>query len=93
MRCVPELDVRRGIEPEDSLPGDLPAFGSIGSELLDFRFPRSDYLMASHTKGDAGNSGVGSLSYPGVATGALQIMLEMNLVIEGDRLDRRGLQE
>lgn len=93
MRCMPEPNVRSGIKPEDSLPGDLLAFGSEAGQFLDFRFIRCNHLMACHTKGDARNSRVGSLGHASVTAAALQIMLEVNFVIEGDRLDRRGLQK
>lgn len=71
MRCMPEPDVRSGIKPEDWLPRDLLAFGSVAGQFLDFRSIRCNHLMAGHTKGDARYSSVRSLGHTDVATGAL----------------------
>jgi hypothetical protein len=92
MRRVPESDVLNRIEPVHALPGNVLAFIRVCRKLLDLRFLRRNHLMTRHAEADAGDSSVGPLRRSCMASHALQVFLEMNLVIKCDRLDRRGLQ-
>ena len=88
VRGMLESDVHSRIKPEDGLPGDFLTFGGVGREFLNFRIIGGNGLMACHTKADARNSRIGSLGYTRVAALALKAVLDMNLVIERDRLHR-----
>ena len=86
VRGMLESHVDFGIKPVHALPGRFLPFGSVGREFLDFRFIGGNGLMACHAEGDTGNSGVRSLGYARVAALALKAVLDMNVVLEGDRL-------
>lgn len=92
VRGMIESDVYFRIKPEDGLPGNFLTFGSVGGEFLNFRMIGGNGHMACHTKADARNSGIRSLGYARVAVHALETVLNMNLVIERDRLHRCRLQ-
>ena len=92
VRGMLESDVYFRIKPEDGLPGDFLTFGGVGREFLNFLFIRGNGRMACHAKGDARNAGIRALSYARVAALALEAVLDMNHVIERDRLHRCRIQ-
>jgi hypothetical protein len=88
---MPESDVPFGIKPVDALPRNVLSFVGVGRKLLDFRVVHGNRLVTCHAEADAGNSSVRPLRDSLMTACALHIVLQMNLVIEGNRLDRSGL--
>src|SRR5579864_8600464 len=80
-----------GIKPVNALPGNVLSFVGVSCKLLDFRVVHGNRLVTCHTEADAGNSSIRPLRDSLMTACALHIVLQMNLVIESNRLDRSGL--
>lgn len=75
------------IKPINVLPRNVLSFVRVCCELFNFRLINGNGLMTGHAKADARKTGIRSLGHTLVATGAINVVLQMNFVIEGDRLD------
>ena len=91
VRRMPKTNVALRIKPVDALPGNILAFVSVRGEFLDLRIVQCDGLVTSHAKADVWNSGVWALRHSFVTVSAINVVLQVDLVVEGDGLDRSRL--
>ncbi len=89
VRCMVESNMCGRLKAVYTLPGHILSAIAVGFELLNLRLIGGDCLMTGHAQADAGNPCVGPLVDTGMAIGALQSLLEMNLMRERNRLNRR----
>jgi hypothetical protein len=84
-----ELHVRGWLKAIHALPLHILASIPVSFEFLDFWFVRGNRLMARHAHRDARDLCIWSLINAGMAVDAFQPFLKMNLVSEGNWLNRR----
>ena len=93
VRRVVEPHVRRMAESINALPGDFFAPVQVGGYFFDFRPIRRDHSVADHASLDTGNPCLWAFLRSGVAIGsASQPVCDVDLMCEGDGLDRRRSQ-
>ena len=84
-----ELDVGGGFKAVHALPRHVLATIPVAFKLLNLRLVRGNRLMAGHTQIHARNLCVGPSIHARMTIDASQSFLEMNLMREGNRLNRR----
>jgi len=87
---VVELDMGRGCETIDALPGHILAGIEIRCELLDLGAVCRQQLVAAHTQLVTRDAGNRPLLHPGVTDDAINPLREMFVVRKRDGLDRRS---